>query len=64
VVYLDDILIFSKDPTKYDNIVREVLEQLRAYQLYTNLKKCEFGTNIVEFLGFIVGLKGISMDPL
>jgi hypothetical protein len=61
---LDDILIFSKDPTKHDDTVREVLEQLCAYQLYTNLKKCKFGTNMVEFLGFIVGPKGISMDPL
>ncbi len=42
----------------------KVLEQLQTYWLYTNLKKCKFSTNIVEFLGFIVGPKGISMDPL
>ena len=63
VVYLDDILIFSEDPSQHEDAVRQVLERLRSYQLYANLEKCEFETDTVEFLGFLVGPKGIQMDP-
>jgi hypothetical protein len=63
VVYLDDILVFSEDPTEHTAAVHAVLERLRTYKLYANLKKCEFDTDTVEFLGFIVGPQGISMDP-
>ena len=62
VVYLDDILIYSATPEKHWDHVREVLERLRQYKLYGNLKKCEFSTTKVEFLGFIVSTEGVSMD--
>jgi hypothetical protein len=58
VVYLDDILIFSEDLNHHAGAVKEVLNRL-----YANLKKCVFTTDSVEFLGFIVGPKGITMDP-
>jgi hypothetical protein len=63
VIYLDDILIFSEDPTEHPEAVRQVLERLRTHRLYVNLKKCSFSANEVEFLGFIVGPKGVTMDP-
>ena len=63
IVYLDDILVFLEDLTEYTIAIYIVLERLRIYKLYINLKKYKFNTNIVEFLGFIVGLKGISIDP-
>jgi hypothetical protein len=62
VVYLDDILVFSKDPTKHLKVVWQVLEQLRTHWLYINLKKCSFSANEVKFLSFIIGLKGVTMD--
>ena len=63
VVYLDDILIFSEDPGEHTEAVRQVLERLRTHKLFANPKKCAFGTDTVEFLGFLVGPKGIEMDP-
>ena len=63
VVYLDDILIFSHDESKHHEHVKMVLERLRKHGLYANLKKCQFETSLVEFLGFIVDTDGIKMDP-
>ena len=62
VIYLDDILVFLEDPAEHTEAVRQVLEQLRTHQLYANLKKCSFLADEVEFLSFIVGLKGVTMD--
>ena len=62
VVYLDDILIYSDDPEKHLDHVRQVLDRLRQYRLYANPKKCEFFTTQVEFLGFIVSTDGVTMD--
>ena len=62
VVYLDDILIYSASYDQHIADVRMVLERLRKWQLYANLSKCEFFTQEVEFLGYIVGTAGISMD--
>jgi hypothetical protein len=56
VIYLDDILIFSENPVNYIEIILEILEKLKENKLFVNLKKYDFGTNIIEFLGFIVGL--------
>ena len=43
--------------------VRKVLERLRRFRLFANLKKCKFFTKEVEFLGFIISTKGVTMDP-
>jgi hypothetical protein len=63
VVYLDDILVFLHDESKHKEHVKMVLERLRQYGLYANLKKCEFKTREVGFLGFVVGRDGVSMEP-
>ncbi len=42
IVYLDNILIYSKDLEQYYKYVRQVLAKLRKYKLYTKLSKCEF----------------------
>ena len=62
VVYLDDILIYSDNAAKHTLHVRKVLERLQQHQLYVNLKKCEFSTTRVEFLGFIITTDGVTMD--
>ena len=63
IVYLDDILIYTKDPGQpYVEAIRWVLDQLRKYSLFTNLKKCWFHQDEVRFLGYVVLSKGISME--
>ena len=63
VVYLDDILIYTKDPGQpHVEAVRWVLDQLRKHSLFANLKKCRFHQDEVRFLGYVVSSKGISME--
>jgi len=61
--YLDDILIYSDDPSKYTEHVRKVLQRLRDAGLYINLKKCEFLVIEVKYLRLIITIKGVRMDP-
>ena len=59
VVFIDDILVYSKDQESHDTHLRVVLEALRKEQLYAKLSKCEFWLNEVSFLGHIVSKEGI-----
>ena len=63
VVFIDDILVYSKDRENHDTHVQVVLETLRREQLYAKLRKCEFWLNEVSFLGHIVSEEGIQVDP-
>jgi transposase InsO family protein len=63
IVYLDDILVYSDDPSQHTAHVREVLRRLRANGLYANAEKCSFSVDTVEYLGFILSPSGLSMDP-
>jgi transposase InsO family protein len=63
VVYLDDILIYSKKGEDHEDHVRQVLERLRKHKLYAKLSKCEFCVKRVEYLGFIVTAEGVEPDP-
>ncbi|XP_026458636.1 uncharacterized protein LOC113359176 [Papaver somniferum] len=62
-VYFDDIIIFSKSFTEHLEHLREVLLVLRRDQLFSTLKKCEFGSPEVHFLGYIVSSEGLAVDP-
>ena len=62
VVYLDDILIFSKDMTDHVQHVRLVLRRLLENRLFVKAEKCEFHTDKVEFLGHIVHQGRIATD--
>ena len=63
IVYLDDIFIYTKDPEKtHVKAVWWVLEVLRKYGLYANLKKCRFHKNEVRLLDFVVFRDGIRME--
>jgi hypothetical protein len=64
VIYLDDILIFSENPTNYIETVQEILERLKENNFFANLKKYDFSTNIIEFLGFIVRPNRTEIDLL
>jgi len=63
LIYIDDILIFSRTREQHLKDLRVVLEILRTHQLYAKLSKCEFMVDSVEFLGHIVSDQGISVDP-
>ena len=63
VVFIDDILVYSKDRESHDTHLRVVLEILRKEQLYAKLNKCEFWLTEVSFLGHIVSKEGIQVDP-
>ena len=59
VVFIDDILVYSKDRENHDTHLRVVLETLRKERLYAKPSKCEFWLNEVSFLGHIVSKEGI-----
>ena len=63
VVYIDDILIYSKDATEHVSHVKQVLELLRANHYHIKLPKCEFEQKEVKFLGHIIGVGGVKVDP-
>jgi hypothetical protein len=63
VVFIVDILIFSKNEEEHDEYLRLVLQKLRENQLYAKLSKCEFWLKEVLFLGHIISEGGILVDP-
>ena len=63
IVYLDNILIYIKDLGQpHVEAVHWVLDQLRKYSFFANLKKCYFHQDEVHLLGYVVSSKGISME--
>jgi hypothetical protein len=63
VIYLDDILVFSRSETEHELHLETVLRILQANNLFVKLSKCRFFSSSIEFLGHIVSSRGISVDP-
>jgi hypothetical protein len=63
VVFIDDILVYSKDQDEHVEHLRIVLQILKEKQLYAKLSKCEFWLEEVNFLGHVISGKGIAVDP-
>ncbi|KAA3460517.1 reverse transcriptase [Gossypium australe] len=63
VVFIDDILVYSKTEEEHDKHLRIVLQVLREKQLYAKFSKCEFWLREVAFLGHVVSAEGIRVDP-
>ena len=62
VVYIDDILIYSKDPKDHTILVRKVLQRLRDFQIAISLEKSVFHVKTVDFLGYVVVTDGVTMN--
>ncbi|KAA0037901.1 pol protein [Cucumis melo var. makuwa] len=63
IVFIDDILIYSKTEAEHEEHLRMVLQTLRDNQLYAKFSKCEFWLKQVSFLGHVVSKAGVSVDP-
>ena len=64
VVFIDDILVYSKDAQEHEHHLRIVLRTLRENQLFAKLSKCDFWLKEVSFLGHVVSVEGIRVDPV
>ena len=62
IVFIDDILVYSKSKKEHEENMRMVLEMLRE-KLYAKFSKCEFWLDSVSFLGHVVSKDGVMVDP-
>jgi hypothetical protein len=63
VVFINDILVFSKSKKEHEKHFHIVLQRLRDHQLYVKFSMCEFWLSEVSFLGHMISSEGISVDP-
>ncbi|WVZ52281.1 hypothetical protein U9M48_003357 [Paspalum notatum var. saurae] len=63
VVFIDDIMIYSKTEAEHEEHLSLVLQRLREHKLYSKFSKCEFWIDEVRFLGHVVSKGGIAVDP-
>jgi hypothetical protein len=63
IVFIDDILIYSKDKEDHANHLRIALQVLREHQLFAKFNKCEFWLDQVEFLGHVISKEGSAVNP-
>ena len=62
LVYLDDILIYSRDEKEHLEHIRLVLEKLREHLLYAKMSKCEFLRSTISYLGHNISSAGIGVE--
>ncbi|GJV08571.1 putative reverse transcriptase domain-containing protein [Tanacetum coccineum] len=63
IVFIDDILIHSRDEKEYEEHPKAILELLKEEKLYAKFSKCEFCIPKVQFLGHVIDSRGIHIDP-
>ncbi|GJW62522.1 putative reverse transcriptase domain-containing protein [Tanacetum coccineum] len=63
IVFIDDILIYSKTKEEHDAHLRLILELLKKEELYAKFSKCDFWLSKVQFLGHVIDSEGIHVDP-
>ncbi|GKB31285.1 putative nucleotidyltransferase, ribonuclease H [Tanacetum coccineum] len=63
IVFIDDILIYSRNKEEHANHLRIILELLKKEKLYAKFSKCDFWIHIVQFLGHLIDNQGLHVDP-
>ncbi|GJQ96641.1 putative reverse transcriptase domain-containing protein [Tanacetum coccineum] len=63
IVFIDDILIYSRNKEEHANHLRIILELLQKEKLYAKFSKCDFWIRIVQFLGHLIDSQGLHVDP-
>ena len=63
IIFIDDILIYSRNRDEHEEYLRIALETLKKHQLYAKFSKCEFWLNRVHFLKYVVSKERVSIDP-
>ncbi|GJS29201.1 putative reverse transcriptase domain-containing protein [Tanacetum coccineum] len=63
IVFIDDILIYSKNKKEHEKNLRLILRLLKKEELYAKFSKCEFWLSKVQFLGHVIDSEGIHVDP-
>ena len=63
VIFIDDILIYSKSEEEHKEHLKIVLQELRKHQLFAKFSKCDFFKYNIQYLGHVVTKEGISVDP-
>ena len=63
LVFINDILVYSKNKEDHEEHLRVVLQVLREHQLYAKFSKCDFYKPKIQYLGHIISKKGIVVDP-
>ena len=63
IVFIDDILIYLGSKEDHEEHLRVVLQILREHQLYAKFIKCQFWLDSVAFLGHVISIEGVSVDP-
>nr|GEX05505.1 reverse transcriptase domain-containing protein [Tanacetum cinerariifolium] len=63
IVFIDDILIYSKDKEEHEEHLKTILELLKREQLYVKFSKCNFWLESVQFLGHVINSEGVHVDP-
>jgi hypothetical protein len=63
LVFIDDILIYSKNREEHEEHLRLVLQVLREHQLYAKFSKCDFFHKKIHYLGHVLSKEGVAVDP-
>jgi hypothetical protein len=63
IVFIADILIYSKTSEEHEEHLQKILERLRNEKLYAKLEKCEFWLDSVSFLGHVISREGVAINP-
>nr|GFB18578.1 putative reverse transcriptase domain-containing protein [Tanacetum cinerariifolium] len=63
IIFIDDILIYSKDKEEHEEHLKTILELLKREQLYAKFSKCDFWLESIQFLGHVIDSEGVHVDP-
>jgi hypothetical protein len=63
VVFINDILVYSRNEEDHASHLHVVLQRLRGHRLYAKLSKCDFWLKEIKILGHTISQKGIAVDP-